>query len=53
VDVATARAAGVPMVGVQADAATARAMLAAGAMAVLPTLGGLPGWLVEHGTGWV
>ena len=52
VDVATARAAGVPMVGVQADAAAARAMLAAGAAAVLGALGDLPGWLVEHGTGW-
>jgi len=53
VDVATARAAGVPMVGVQADAEAARAMLAAGAVTVLPALGQLPGWLVEHGTGWV
>jgi phosphoglycolate phosphatase len=52
VDVATARAAGVPMVGVQADPAAAQAMLAAGAEAVLPALGQLPGWLVEHGTGW-
>jgi phosphoglycolate phosphatase len=53
VDVATARAAGVPMVGVQADAEAARAMLAAGAVTVLPALGQLPRWLVEHGTGWV
>jgi phosphoglycolate phosphatase len=53
VDVAVARAAGVPMLAVQADPAAAQALLAAGAMAVLPALGGLPGWLVEHGTGWV
>jgi phosphoglycolate phosphatase len=52
VDVATARAAGVPMVGVQADAAVAQAMLAAGAATVLGALRDLPGWLVEHGTGW-
>ena len=52
VDVATARAAGVPMVGVQADAAAARVMLAAGAMTILSELGQLPAWLVEHGTGW-
>jgi phosphoglycolate phosphatase len=52
VDVATARAAGVPAVGVQADAEAAQALLAAGALAVLPALGRLPGWLVEHGTGW-
>jgi phosphoglycolate phosphatase len=53
VDVAAARAAGVPMLAVQSDPAAAEALLAAGAMAVLPAIGGLPGWLVEHGTGWV
>lgn len=52
VDVAAARAAGVPMLAIQADPAAAQALLAAGAMAVLPALGELPGWLVEHGTGW-
>ena len=53
VDVAAARAVGVPMVGVQADPGAAQALLAAGAMAVLPALEELPGWLVEHGSGWV
>jgi hypothetical protein len=41
------------MLAVQSDPAAAEALLAAGAMAVLPAIGGLPGWLVEHGTGWV
>jgi phosphoglycolate phosphatase len=53
VDVATARAAGVPMLAVQADPVAAQALLAAGAVAVLGALTELPGWLVEHGTGWV
>jgi phosphoglycolate phosphatase len=53
VDVAAARAVGVPMLAVQADPGAAQALVAAGAMAVLPALGALPGWLVEHGTGWV
>jgi phosphoglycolate phosphatase len=52
VDVATARAAGVPMVAIQADPNAARALLAAGALAVLGLLAELPGWLAEHGTGW-
>jgi hypothetical protein len=41
------------MLAVQADPAAAQALLAAGAVAVLCALGDLPGWLVEHGTGWV
>lgn len=53
VDAAAARAAGVPMVAVQPDPEGARALLAAGALAVLHALGELPGWLMEHGTGWV
>jgi phosphoglycolate phosphatase len=52
VDVTTARAAGVPMVAVQADPAAAHALLAAGAVAVLGSLSELPGWLAGHGTGW-
>jgi HAD superfamily hydrolase (TIGR01509 family) len=52
VDASAARAAGVPMVGVQAEPAAARALLAAGAVTVLGALVALPGWLVEHGTGW-
>ena len=52
VDVAAALAVGSPMVGVQGDPAAARALLAAGATAVLGALGALPGWLEDNGTGW-
>ncbi|HVN76173.1 MAG TPA: HAD-IA family hydrolase [Thermoanaerobaculaceae bacterium] len=52
VDVATARALGAPIVAVQADPEAARALLAAGAAAVLGALGGLPRWLSDNGTGW-
>ncbi len=52
VDVATALAVGAPMVGVQADPAAARALLAAGATVVLHALGELPAWLARNGVGW-
>jgi HAD superfamily hydrolase (TIGR01509 family) len=52
VDVATATGAGVEMVGVQRDPEGARALLAAGASAVLAALDDLPAWLAAHGTGW-
>jgi phosphoglycolate phosphatase len=52
VDVATARAAGVPMVAVQPDPVAARALRDAGAEVVLGALTDLPGWLAENGTGW-
>ncbi len=52
VDVAAALAVGAPMVGVQADPAAARALLAAGATATLPGIGDLPRWLALNGTGW-
>ncbi len=52
VDAATARAIGAPMVGVQAEEAAARALLAAGAATVLPALGDLPAWLARNGSGW-
>jgi len=52
VDVQTARAVGAPMVGVQADPAAARALLAAGANAVVTALGDLPAWLERNGSGW-
>jgi HAD superfamily hydrolase (TIGR01509 family) len=53
VDVAAARAVGVPMLAVQAEPKAAQALLAAGAVAVLGALGDLPRWLMQHGTGWV
>ncbi len=52
VDVATGLEVGAPVVGVQADPAAARDLLAAGATAVLPALGALPGWLEDNGAGW-
>jgi phosphoglycolate phosphatase len=52
VDVATAKGAGVPMVGVQGDPESASALLAAGAPVVLAALNELPGWLAANGTGW-
>ena len=52
VDVAAGAAIGMPVVGVTADPAAAAALRAAGAAAVLDRLGELPGWLVEHGSGW-
>jgi phosphoglycolate phosphatase len=52
VDAAAGAAIGMPVVGVAADPAAADALRAAGAAAVLGRLGELPGWLVEHGSGW-
>ncbi len=52
VDAATARAAGVPLIGVQSDPTAARALLATGAVTVLDSLGALPAWLAENGAGW-
>ncbi len=52
VDVATGRAAAVPVVGVHQDAATRRALVAAGALAALPGVSALPAWLSRAGRGW-
>ena len=52
VDVAAARAAGVPMLAVQSDPAAAEALRAAGAVDVLPAVAEVPAWLVRHGLGW-
>ena len=52
VDAATAAGVGVPLVGVQGDTEKARALLAAGAVAVLGALEELPGWLAANGSGW-
>jgi phosphoglycolate phosphatase len=52
VDVATARAVGSPIVAVHADPRAREALLAAGAAAALPAVGGLPAWLEENGSGW-
>jgi hypothetical protein len=47
-----ARAAGVPMLAVQAEPAAAEALRAAGAMDVLSAVAEVPAWLVRHGIGW-
>ena len=52
VDVAAARAAGVPMLAVQSDPAAAEALRVAGAVDVLPAVAEVPAWLVRHGLGW-
>ena len=52
VDLAAARAAGVPMLAVQADPTVAEALRAAGAVDVLPAVAEVPAWLVRHGVGW-
>ena len=52
VDVAAARAAGVPMLAVQSDPAAAEALRVAGAVDVLPAVAEVPAWLVRHGVGW-
>jgi phosphoglycolate phosphatase len=52
IDVATAGAAGIPIVAVQADPQGAARLRAAGAGDVLPALRELPGWLAAHGSGW-
>jgi phosphoglycolate phosphatase len=52
VDVAAGLGVGAPVLGVQADPAAAQGLLSAGAVAVLPALGALPGWLEDNGTGW-
>jgi phosphoglycolate phosphatase len=52
VDVAAGRAAGVPMLAVQADPGAAEALRAAGAVDVLSAVAEVPAWLVRHGLGW-
>ena len=52
VDVAAARAAGVPMLAVQSDPTAVEALRAAGAVEVLPGVAEVPAWLVRHGIGW-
>ncbi len=52
VDVAAARAAGVPMLAVQSEPAAAEALRAAGAVDALPAVAEVPAWLVRHGVGW-
>ncbi len=52
VDVAAGAGVGAPVVGVNAEPDAARALLDAGAVAVLAGVGELPGWLARHGRGW-
>jgi phosphoglycolate phosphatase len=52
VDVAAGAGVGTPVVGVSAEPAAAEALRAAGATAVLGSVGELPAWLVRHGRGW-
>jgi phosphoglycolate phosphatase len=52
VDVATGRAAGVPVVAVRSEDIDPAGLLGGGALAVLERLGDLPEWLAENGLGW-
>lgn len=52
VDVATGRAAAVPVVGMHDDADTRGDLITAGALAALPGIAALPTWLARAGRGW-